>query len=118
MVVAGSSEESHFSAGRAAPDNQGMSTHVVDVVCIGLATRDTIARVPEHPRADGRVVAMDLQRAGGGPAATAAVALARLGHRVAFVGTVGDDAAGDEIRASLTREGVDVTGVTVVAGAR
>ncbi|MBA3436203.1 MAG: hypothetical protein H0X20_00310 [Chloroflexi bacterium] len=61
---------------------------------------------------------MDLQRAGGGPAATAAVALARLGHRVAFVGTVGDDAAGDEIRASLTEEGVDVEDVTVVTGAR
>ena len=49
-----------------------MSTDTVDVVCIGLATRDTIAQVPEHPPADGRVVAMDLQRAGGGPAATGA----------------------------------------------
>ncbi|CAN5847513.1 sugar kinase [soil metagenome] len=95
-----------------------MSTDTVDVICIGLATRDTIAQVPEHPPADGRVVAMDLQRAGGGPAATAAVALARLGHRVAFVGAVGDDAAGDEIRASLTEEGVSVTDITVVTGAR
>lgn len=95
-----------------------MSTQAVEVVCIGLATLDTIARVPEQPPADGRVVAMDLRRAGGGPAATAAVALARLGHRVAFVGAVGDDAAGEEIRASLAHEDVDVGDITVVAGAR
>lgn len=88
------------------------------VVCIGAATRDTIFRVPRHPEPDDRVVASDLAVAGGGPAATAAVTLARLGVETYFAGAVGDDDAGAEIRAGLEREGVDVSHLRVVAGAR
>lgn len=88
------------------------------VVCLGLATLDTILAVPRHPDADDRVVASEHAVAGGGPAATAAVALARLGVDVAFVGAVGDDDAGAEIRAGLEREGVDVAELDVLAGAR
>jgi sugar/nucleoside kinase (ribokinase family) len=88
------------------------------VVCVGLATQDTILAVPSHPPEDGRVVATDCVEAGGGPAATAAVALARLGVDVAFVGAVGDDATGATIRADLAGEGVDVSGLLLVPGAR
>ena len=88
------------------------------VVCLGLATLDTIYVVPHHPEPDGRVFATDVAVAGGGPAATAAVALARLGVDVAFVGAVGDDEAGKEIAAGLEREGVDASELAVVAGAR
>jgi sulfofructose kinase len=90
---------------------------VTQIVCAGLATRDTIWRVPEHPAADGRVVATDVQVAGGGPAATAAVAIARLGGAASFVGAVGDDDAGAFVRDGLADEGVDVSGLAVVAGA-
>jgi sulfofructose kinase len=91
---------------------------VTRVVCVGLATRDTVWLVPEHPAEDARVVAEDLVVAGGGPAATAAVTLARLGVETAFVGAVGDDGAGAFVRAGLEREGVDVSGLATVAGAR
>jgi len=67
------------------------------VVCVGLATLDTIFAVPELPEPDGRVFATDLAVCGGGPAATAAVALARLGVETYFVGAVGDDDTGAEI---------------------
>jgi sulfofructose kinase len=87
------------------------------VACVGLATRDTILAVPEHPPRDGRVVASDLVVAGGGPAATAAVTLARLGVDAAFFGVVGDDEAGAFVRAGLAEEGVDVSGL-VVSGSR
>ncbi|MBA3844973.1 MAG: ribokinase [Actinobacteria bacterium] len=87
------------------------------VVCAGLATRDTIWRVPGHPPEDGRVVASELLVAGGGPAATAAVALARLGVETAFLGAVGDDDAGAFVRDGLAAEGVDVSRLEVVAGA-
>jgi sugar/nucleoside kinase (ribokinase family) len=90
----------------------------VRVACVGLATRDTIVRVPTHPPRDGRVVADDLVIAGGGPAATAAVTLARLGVEVAFHGLVGDDEAGAFVRAGLADEGVDVTGLKIVQGGR
>lgn len=88
------------------------------VVCVGLATLDTIFAVPRHPDPDDRVVATELAVAGGGPAATAAVALARLGTEVAFVGLVGDDAAGRAIRDGLEAEGVDVSELAVDAEAR
>jgi sulfofructose kinase len=88
------------------------------VVCAGLATRDTIWRVPAHPAPDGRVVATELLAAGGGPAATAAVTLARLGVDVAFVGAVGDDDAGMFVLNGLALEGVDIAMLRVVPGAR
>jgi sugar/nucleoside kinase (ribokinase family) len=85
---------------------------------VGLATRDTILVVPAFPQPDGRVLASDLAVAGGGPAATAAVTLSRLGVEAAFVGAVGDDDAGGFVRAGLEAEGVDVTHLAVVTGAR
>ncbi|MEL6893072.1 MAG: PfkB family carbohydrate kinase, partial [Actinomycetota bacterium] len=81
-----------------------------NLVFVGVATHDTIALVDRYPDADERVVATQLVQAGGGPAATAAVAAARLGHRVAFVGTVGTDPEASWILESLTSEGVDVSG--------
>jgi sugar/nucleoside kinase (ribokinase family) len=88
------------------------------VVCVGLGTLDTILAVPGAPPPDGRVVASELVVAGGGPAATAAVALTRLGVPVYFAGVVGDDDAGRAIREGLEHEGVDVSALVVAAGAR
>ena len=64
------------------------------IVCVGVATRDTIYVVPRHPEADDRVVARERTVAGGGPAATAAVAIARLGGDVRFVGVVDGELEG------------------------
>lgn len=88
------------------------------VVCIGLATLDTVFEVQDHPERDSRVVASELTVAGGGPAATAAVTLSRLGVETSFVGSVGNDEIGDRIREGLKREGVDVSELAVAAGAR
>ena len=67
------------------------------IVCVGLATRDTIYAVPNHPAPDERVVATERLVAGGGPAATAAVAIARLGVDVRFVGVIDGELDGVEI---------------------
>jgi sulfofructose kinase len=88
------------------------------VVCIGIATLDAIVVVDRLPAADERVPAKGSRLAGGGVAATAAVALARLGVPVALIGRVGDDTTGRWIRDDLAGEGVDVAGVTLVPGAR
>jgi sulfofructose kinase len=58
------------------------------IVCVGLATRDTIYALPRHPGPDERVVSTDRMISGGGPAATAAVAIARLGVDARFVGVI------------------------------
>jgi sulfofructose kinase len=86
------------------------------VVCVGLATHDTILAVPHHPASDELVLATDVAIAGGGGAATAAVALARLGVPTFFVGLVGDDDAGIFIRGGLEEEGVDVSELSVANG--
>jgi sulfofructose kinase len=88
------------------------------VVCVGLATLDTVFEVQDHPARDSRVVASELTVAGGGPAATAAVTLARLGVETSFVGSVADDEIGERIRDGLEIEGVDVSEVAVVPDAR
>ena len=88
------------------------------LVFVGTATHDTIALVDRYPEADERVLVDDLMVAGGGPAATAAVAASRLGRRAAFVGTVGDDAVGDAIVAGLRAEGVDTSGISRRPGGR
>ena len=78
---------------------------------VGCATLDSIALVSDYPAADSRTVAEDFTTAGGGPAATAAVAAARLGAKVAFAGVVGDDEEGERIVRGLEDEGVDVSAV-------
>ncbi|MHB8398925.1 MAG: carbohydrate kinase family protein [Candidatus Limnocylindrales bacterium] len=77
------------------------------VVCIGSAALDMVLAVNAPPGADERVGASEATLAGGGPAATAAVTLSRLGVSVAFVGRIGTDAAGTFIRDDLDRRGVN-----------
>jgi sulfofructose kinase len=86
---------------------------MTQVVCVGVITMDTIALVDVYPGADERVLARSLARNGGGPAAVAAVTMARLGIDVAIVGTVGDDSDGREALSILESEGVDTSGVSV-----
>jgi sulfofructose kinase len=86
-------------------------------VFVGLASWDMIALLPGFPEPDGRVVADSIIEAGGGPAATAAVACARLGVPASFIGPVGDDLRGEQILDALRREQVDTSGAMVIPGA-
>jgi len=85
----------------------------VQVVCVGVITIDTIALVDKYPSEDERVLAQEISRAGGGPAAVAAVALSRLGVKSAIVGTIGDDAEGKEVLRIFEKEGVDTSGISI-----
>ncbi len=85
----------------------------VEAVCVGVITIDTIALVDKYPSEDERVLANEISRAGGGPAAVAAVALSRLGVKSAIVGTIGDDADGQEVLRIFAREGVDTSGISI-----
>ena len=90
---------------------------LVEAVCVGVITMDTIALVEKYPSEDERVLAEVIIRAGGGPAAVAAVALSRLGVKSAIVGTIGDDADGQEILRIFAQEGVDTSGISIGATA-
>lgn len=95
-----------------------MSAPAAPAVFAGAATLDAIALVSRFPQPDERQVAEDVTYAGGGPAATAAVAAVRLGVPAAFVGTVGDDPEGSRILDGQRAEGVDISGAQVEPGER
>jgi len=89
---------------------------VPTIVALGYCSVDYVCVVPQVP-IDEKVEILERRRLGGGPAATAAVAAARLGAKTAFCGAVGDDDLGAAIVAELRREGVDVQGVVTRPGA-
>lgn len=95
-----------------------MTRGSADVICVGAATEDVIALVDRLPAPDERLEAIDIVVAGGGPAATAAVTLARQGASVAYVGVIADDEIGQRIRAGLEAERVDVSELIVCSGLR
>jgi sulfofructose kinase len=83
-----------------------------DVLCVGHASYDLIFSVPHHPAADEKLFADAFLACGGGPAANAAVTVARFGLQAAFAGYLGDDLYGDRHFLELTEVGVD-TGLIV-----
>ena len=88
------------------------------IVCVGAGVLDQIYEVDAFPRAGVKTGARSFRESGGGPAATAAVAIARLGGRASWWGRVGADPAGRFLREELTRHGVDLAGLRTVAGGR
>lgn len=87
------------------------------IALVGSINLDIVVGVDRHPAPGETVLGDDRQELPGGKGANQAVAAARLGADVAFVGRVGDDDAGRRLRDGLTAEGVDVTHVRVDADA-
>ncbi|MBW2317559.1 MAG: sugar kinase [Deltaproteobacteria bacterium] len=93
-----------------------MSEQAFQVYGLGQCPLDYIGQIDIYPPPDVKCEFSDLVMQGGGPAATALVALARWGVPCAFAGVVGDDLFGNMILASLTEEGVNTSGVHVRKG--
>lgn len=86
-----------------------MST--AEIVSVGGIATDIILRTSSLPAAGRCVIARELYQGLGGKGANQAVAAARLGGRVALVGAVGTDDAGDAALARLAAEHVNVGSV-------
>nr|WP_318384436.1 PfkB family carbohydrate kinase [uncultured Enterobacter sp.] len=80
---------------------------MIRIACVGITVMDRIYSLAALPPQGGKYVANGYQEVGGGPAATAAVAAAKLGAAVDFIGRVGDDDTGDRLLAELTSLGVN-----------
>jgi ribokinase len=80
-------------------------------VIVGSINVDLVFTVERLPRAGETVAAGRFERHGGGKGANQAVAAARAGATVKFVGAVGNDGAGTQALGELEREGVDVSKV-------
>ena len=72
-------------------------------------------QVDHHPGANEKCFATQVVECGGGPAANAAVAVARLGGVSAFAGYLGNDLYGDQHFEELVREGIITTGIVRAA---
>jgi sulfofructose kinase len=91
----------------------------VHVICLGLSALDQVWRV-DRPFAGGseKIKAVAYGTLGGGMAANASVAVAKLGASVAFWGRAGDDAAGHEMTSAFAAEGVGVENFRLFPGGR
>lgn len=83
------------------------------IVVVGSVNRDLVARVEHHPAPGETVLGSGHETMPGGKGANQAVAAARLGSDVVFVGRVGADEAGTSLATELVREGVDAGHVAV-----
>ncbi len=78
-----------------------------DVVVVGSLNLDLVARTRRLPGPGETVSGSDYQEFPGGKGLNQAVAAARAGASVAFVGAVGDDDAGRRLRDVVRIEGID-----------
>lgn len=84
---------------------------MTSVLCVGHAVQDFVFGLPRLPAAPQKYRAHTFRTTGGGPAATAAVAVARLGGRALLAARIGDDPLADLITAELAGYGVDCSQV-------
>jgi len=88
------------------------------ILCIGIPVRDLTFRVEAVPVPGSKANATHLAEICGGNALNAAIAMARLGGRVAFAGPMGDarETSSDFILAQLAQEGIDTTHIVRMPG--
>jgi sulfofructose kinase len=91
---------------------------MTSVLCLGIAVQDYVFGLEAFPTTAEKHVARSLEVVGGGIAANAAVAVARLGGKSALASRLGDDGAGREIVAALEGESVDCRLVRRYSGHR
>jgi ribokinase len=82
--------------------------HSVRAAVIGSVNLDDVASLATIPRTGETVLSSGLEERAGGKGANQAVAMARLGAHVSFVGAVGKDSAGTLLRTALVHEGIDI----------
>jgi len=84
------------------------------VVVVGSVNLDLVAHVPRLPLAGETVTGGTFARHHGGKGANQAVAAARFGAVVRFVGAIGDDEMAPAARVALAAEGIDTAGLEVL----
>ncbi len=82
------------------------------IVCgIGQCSLDYLALIDSYPEVDTKKEVLHWDEQGGGPVATALVALSRLGVQCKFYGITSNNEAGEKISDSLHKEKIDITGL-------
>ncbi|QAU44723.1 sugar kinase [Bradyrhizobium guangzhouense] len=89
------------------------------ILCIGIPVRDLTFRVESVPARGSKANATHLAEICGGNALNAAIAMARLGGRVAFAGPMGDaqETSSGFILERMADEGIDISHIVRIPGA-
>jgi ribokinase len=87
------------------------------IAVFGSTNMDLVAYVAEPPGRGETVTGREFRTVPGGKGANQAVAAARAGADVVFIGAVGDDDFGPRLRATLAEAGADVSRLRTVPGA-
>jgi ribokinase len=87
------------------------------VFIAGSINMDVVATADRHPRIGETVAGKAVLYFPGGKGANQAVAAAKLGAPVTLIGRLGKDASGDQLKAFLVAQGVDLTFVRETAEA-
>src|SRR5450432_1568624 len=88
------------------------------VFVAGSINMDVVATADRHPRIGETIAGKAVLYFPGGKGANQAVAAAKLGAPTALIGRLGKDAFGDELKAFLTAQGIDLRFVQQTAEAR
>ncbi len=86
-----------------------MTPRPLQIIGLGMATLDVLLRLKDMPTWEHGTRISDFSFQGGGPVGTAMVAAAKLGARVGFIGTVGNDEAADLKMRSFHEVGIDLS---------
>lgn len=86
------------------------------IVIIGSLNMDIVIEADRQPQMGETILGNKITFLPGGKGANQAVAVARLGARTAMIGAVGNDAFGQQLIASLDREGIDTSAIKTVDG--
>ena len=86
-----------------------------DVVIVGSANLDLVARTPRLPKPGETVTGSNYFEFCGGKGANQAIAAARAGANTAFIGALGNDHAGETLRAAFKHDDVDISAVQFVS---
>ena len=87
------------------------------IVVVGSVNSDLVVRVEHHPAPGETVLGSGHETMSGGKGANQAVAAARLGSDVVFVGRVGADEVGHTLASELVSERIDASHLLVDEGA-
>jgi ribokinase len=93
------------------PENEEQRLEMgnVQIVGLGMAALDIILRSRDMPTWEKGVRMSAIAIEGGGPVATAMVAVSRLGVSGGFIGTIGNDRLGTVKKQTLVEHGLDVS---------
>lgn len=83
------------------------------IAVIGSSNTDMVVVTPEFPKPGETILGGEFLKNAGGKGANQAVAAARLGGKVSFIGKVGNDLLGEDAVSNIKKEGIDTSSVFV-----